>query len=158
MKGDQRIVELLNEILTAELTAINQYFIHAEICEHRGYDSLSKVFKSESIDEMKHAETLIERVLYLEGQPNMSRYSEIKVGSKPEDMLRNDLALEQGAVERLNRGIALCVQIGDNGSREVLEGILRDEERHVDFIETQLALIDQVGIANYLSQQIGAED
>lgn len=157
MKGDPQILDLLNEVLAAELTAINQYFIHSEICEHLGYERLGKVIRAESIDEMKHAEKLIERILYLEGQPNMSRYLDIRVGSKVEDMFRNDLFLEQASVDRLNRGIAHCVRAGDNGSRELLESILGDEERHVDFVETQLAAIDLVGIANYLTQQLGEE-
>ena len=154
MKGDAKVIELLNEVLTAELTAINQYFIHAEMCENFGFDALYKQIRQESIDEMKHAEALIERILFLEGAPNMSRYFEIKVGKQVEEMLKKDLALEKDAIDRLNRGIELCGEKGDNGSKQLLEGILSDEERHHDWIEEQLSLIESVGLQNYLSQQI----
>ena len=154
MKGDAKVLSLLNEVLTAELTAINQYFVHAEICENSGYEVLYKKIREESIDEMRHAEKVIERILYLEGLPNMSRYSEIRVGRKVEEMLANDLKLEKDAVERLNRGIALCAEAGDHGTRDLLQSILDDEEKHVDWIETQIGLIGQIGAANYLSQQV----
>jgi len=157
MKGDPKVIKLLNEALTAELTAINQYFLHAELCENYGYEILYKAIRTESIDEMKHADWLIERILFLDGMPNMSRYFEIKIGSTVDAMFANDLKLEKDAIVRLNKGIALCAQVGDNGSRDLLQKILGDEERHLDFIETQLSLIEQIGMANYLSQQVGAE-
>jgi bacterioferritin len=155
MKGDAKVLELLNDCLTAELTAINQYFIHAEICENLGYSTLYKAIRAESIDEMKHADKLIERILFLEGYPNMSRYFEIRVGKSIEEIFKYDMKLEQDAVARLNKGIGLCAEVGDHGSRDLLQGILHDEERHVDFIETQQSLIEQLGIVNYLSRQMG---
>ncbi|MBD3160940.1 MAG: bacterioferritin [Candidatus Eisenbacteria bacterium] len=154
MKGDDKVIELLNEVLTAELTAINQYFIHAEMCENFGFSALYTQIRQESIDEMKHAEILIERILYLDGMPNMSRYFEIKIGKQVEDMFKKDLALEKDAIDRLNRGIALCSEKGDDGSKQLLENILADEERHYDWIETQLSLIESVGTQNYLSRQV----
>jgi bacterioferritin len=154
MKGDAKVLSLLNEVLTAELTAINQYFVHSEICESYGYTVLYAKIREESIDEMRHAEKLIERILYLEGLPNMSRYSEIRIGRKVEEMLANDLKLEKDAVERLNRGIGLCAEVNDHGTRDLLQVVLTDEERHVDWIESQIEQIDQIGIANYLSQQV----
>jgi bacterioferritin len=154
MKGDPKILELLNECLTAELTAINQYFIHAEICENFGYAALYQAIRAESIDEMKHADKLIERILFLEGYPNMSRYFEIKVGKSIEEIFANDMQLEKAAVGRLNKGIGLCAEVGDHGSRDLLQGILGEEEHHIDFIETQLSLIGQIGVVNYISRQI----
>ena len=158
MKGDPKVLEALNQALTAELTAINQYFIHAEVYENLGYDKLHAHVKRDSIDEMKHAEALIERILFLDGQPNMSRYNEIKVGSKVEDMLANDLALEKDAVAFYNQAVALCAQAGDNGSRDLFQTLLTDEERHLDWLETQLGLIQQIGIGNYLSQHLSGPE
>ncbi len=158
MKGDPKVLELLNESLTAELTAINQYFVHAEICENHGFEALYEAIRAESIEEMRHAEKLIERILFLEGQPNMSRMGEIKIGKKVEEMLASDLKLEKEAVQQLNRAIGVCGELADNGSRELLKSILLDEEKHVSFIETQLALIEKIGLTNYLSQQIGKHD
>jgi bacterioferritin len=154
MKGDAEVIALLNEVLTAELTAINQYFIHHEMCENWRYERLSKRSRAESIEEMKHAEKLIERILYLEGLPNMQRYMKVNVGQNVPEQLQFDLALERDAVDRLNKGIELARAKGDNGSRMLLEEILDDEEEHIDWIESQLDQIQELGLANYLAQQI----
>jgi bacterioferritin len=154
MKGDDAIIELLNDVLTGELTAINQYFLHAKMCDNWGYKRLAEVVRHESIDEMKHAETLVERVLYLEGIPNLQRLSALHVGETVPEQLTNDLALEREALQRLNDGIALAVSKGDNGTRELLADILTDEEHHVDWLETQLSAIETIGLENYLAQQL----
>jgi len=154
MKGDEAIIELLNDVLTGELTAINQYFLHAKMCDNWGYKRLAEIVRHESIDEMKHAETLVERVLYLEGIPNLQRLSALHVGETVPEQFTNDLALEREALQRLNDGIALAVSKGDNGTREMLADILTDEEHHVDWLETQLMAIDALGLENYLSQQL----
>jgi bacterioferritin len=154
MKGDAKVIEFLNEALSEELTAINQYFLHSELCENAGYAALHKRIKRESIDEMKHAEALIERILFLDGTPNMSKYRQINIGAKVDEMLKNDLALEKGAVEMYNRGIKLSGDAGDHGTRDLLQGILKDEEGHLDFIETQLSLIQDLGLPAYLTQQM----
>jgi len=154
MKGDDAIIELLNEVLTGELTAINQYFLHAKMCDNWGYKRLAEVIRHESIDEMKHAEELVERVLYLEGVPNLQRLSALHVGETVPEQFTNDLDLERQALERLNRGIALTVAKGDNGTRELLAEILTDEEEHVDWLETQLDAIAAIGLENYLAQQL----
>ncbi len=151
---DPRILDLLNEVLTAELTAINQYFLHARLCGHWGFGKLEGVIRKESIDEMKHADEVIERVLYLDGLPNLQRLFKINVGENVQECLEADLQLEVTAIDRLNAGIALCVQVGDNGTRELLERILVGEEEHADWIETQLGAIKQVGLPNYLAQQL----
>ena len=154
MRGDSDIIELLNEVLTAELTAINQYFIHAKMCDNWGYDRLASHGRDESIDEMKHAERLIERILYFDGVPNMQRLFPVRVGETVPEQFQVDVALEYGAVERLNRGIALAVEKGDNGTRELLAEILVSEEDHIDWLETQQETIRQIGIENYLAQQL----
>lgn len=154
MKGRDEIVELLNEVLTAELTAINQYFVDAKMAGNWGYERLAKRFREESIDEMKDADELIERILYLEGLPNLQRLGTVRVGETVPEKLHLALDLERAAVTRLNAGIATCVELGDNGSRELLEGILEGEETHADWLESQLELITQVGEALYLSTQI----
>jgi len=154
MKGDAKVIEFLNVALSEELTAINQYFLHSEICENDGYTVLHQHIKRESIDEMKHAEALIERILFLDGSPNMSKYNQINIGHKVQEMLKNDLALEKGAVEMYNRGISLCGEAGDHGTRDLLQKILKDEEGHLDWIETQLSLIEQLGLPTYLSMQM----
>jgi bacterioferritin len=158
MKGDKRIIDILNDVLTAELTAINQYFVHAEMCENWGYGRLQKVIRKHSIGEMKHAEELIERVLFLDGIPNVQKLDKINIGENVPEILKVDLALEMYALPRLNKGIETCRELGDNNSRLLLEEILEDEEEHVDWIEAQLALIDQVGAQNYLAQQIRDEE
>ncbi|HET7747699.1 MAG TPA: bacterioferritin [Vicinamibacteria bacterium] len=154
MKGDADVINLLNDVLTAELTAINQYFIHHELCENWRYERLAKRSREESIEEMKHAEKLIERILYLDGIPNMQRYMKINVGQNVPEQLQFDLALEKDAVARLNQGIELARGKGDNGSRLLLEEILEDEEEHIDWLEAQLQQVQEIGIANYLAQQI----
>jgi len=154
MKGDKKIIEILNDVLTAELTAINQYFVHGEMCENWGYDRLSHAIRKHSIEEMKHAEEVIERILFLEGIPNMQRLGKINIGENVHEQLRLDLGLEMEAVRRLNEGIEACRQADDNNSRHLLEEILEDEEDHIDWIEAQLSLVEQVGIQNYLAQQI----
>ena len=154
MRGDARVIELLNDVLTAELTAINQYFIHAKMCESWGYERLAEYVRHESIDEMKHADQIIDRILFLDGVPNMQRLFPVKVGETVPEQLEVDLALELTALLRLNDGIALCVSMGDNTTRSLLEGILVSEEDHVDWLEAQLELIRQVGEQNYLAQQV----
>ena len=154
MKGHDEIIELLNDVLTAELTAVNQYFLDAKMLLNWGFDRLGGKFRHESIDEMKDADALIERILYLDGMPNVQRLGAIQIGETAVEKLQLALDLEKAAIERLNRGVALCVQLGDNGSRELLEGILIGEEGHADWLETQLEVVRQVGDANYLSQQI----
>lgn len=158
MKGHDQVVTLLNDVLTAELTAINQYFIHARMCENWGYKRLWKKLREESIGEMRHADQLIERILYLDGIPNVQRFGKVSVGQTVPEQLRLDLELERAAVATLNAGIELCRGVGDNGSRELLEGILHGEEEHIDWIEEQMELIRQVGEAHYLAQQIREAD
>ncbi len=157
MKGDAKVIEFLNQALKAELTAINQYFLHSEMCENWGYQRLAKLAKKESIEEMTHAEKLMERILYLDGTPNMTDYFKINVGATVEAQLKNDLQLEYDAVKRLNDGIKLCTSLNDNGSRELAETILVDEEHHIDWIEGQLHAISEMGIQNYLAQQLKEE-
>lgn len=154
MNGDPEIIEFLNEALTAELTAINQYFIHAKMNENWGYKRLAKKLYDESIDEMRDAEKVIERILYLDGVPNLQRYGSVAVGETVPEQFELDLATEVAAVERYNRGIALAVAKGDNGTRELLEGRLVDEEDHLDWIETQMRVVSEIGIENYLAQQL----
>jgi len=154
MKGDARIIEILNEVLTAELTAINQYFVHGEMCENWGFDRLHRIIRKHSIGEMKHAEEVIERVLFLEGVPNVQRLGKVNIGETAQEVLQSDYALELEALPRLQQGIELCRELGDNNSRHLLEEILHDEEEHVDWLEAQLGLIEQVGLQNYLAQQI----
>jgi bacterioferritin len=154
MKGNAKLLEALNEILTGELTGINQYFVHAKMCANWGYKRLAEVNRQESIGEMKHAEELIERILYLEGVPNMQRLEKVRVGETVPEQIKLDHGLEVVAVGRLNKAIALATEVGDNGSRELLEEILVSEEEHIDWLEAQLDLIEQVGVENYLAQQI----
>ena len=154
MKGDAKVIAVLNEVLKAELTAINQYFLHSEMCENWGYYRLAEVTKKESIGEMKHAEILMERILLLEGTPNMSDYFKINIGANVKQQLQSDLQLEYDAVKRLNAGIQTCVAVKDNGSRELLEKILVEEEEHIDYLEAQLHAIDEIGLDTYLAQQL----
>ena len=154
MKGNDEIIELLNEVLTAELTAVNQYFVDAKMIGNWGYERLAAKFREDSIDEMRDADELIERILYLDGMPNLQRLDALRVGETVPEKLRASLDLEREAIERLNRGIAACTERGDNGSRELLEKILAGEEEHADWVETQLELIHQVGEVHYLAQQI----
>lgn len=160
MKGSEKVIAYLNEVLKAELTAISQYFLHAEMMENWGYHKLSELTKKESVDEMKHAEALIERILFLDGMPIMDELFSLRIGQSVRQHLENDLALELEAVARLNRAMATAVGEGDNGSRDLFQSILKDEEEHVDFLEAQLHLIEEISIENYLAQQIaeGEED
>jgi bacterioferritin len=151
------VIEILNECLTAELTAINQYFLHGELCRSWGYNKLYGVQRKNAIEEMKHAEVLMERILYLNGLPNVQRIGNVKIGESVPEQFDLDLALEKNAIERLNAGIQTCRESGDNGSRLLLETILADEERHLDWLEAQLVLIEKVGEQNYLAQQMGTE-
>lgn len=157
MTGHERIIALLNDVLTAELTAINQYFLHARLCEHWGYRRLRKKLREESIGEMRHADRLVERILYLDGMPNMQRLGKVNVGESVPEQLRLDLELEKAAIKALNDGIEACRAHGDAGSRLLLEEILDAEEAHANWIETQLTLIGQVGEAHYLAQQVREE-
>jgi bacterioferritin len=154
MKGNAKLIESLNEILTMELSGINQYFIHSKLCDSWGYERLAAKVREESISEMKHAEQVIDRILHLEGLPNLQKIEKIKIGEKVSDQLKADLDLEIGAISRFNKAIALAVEVGDNGSREMLETMLVSEEEHLQWLESQLELIKQVGEANYLTQQI----
>jgi bacterioferritin len=158
MKGDPKIIALLNEVLKAELTAINQYFLHAEMCENWGYERLAKLIRKESIEEMVHAEKLIERILYLDGTPNMSDYFKINIGATVDQQFKNDLEVEYTAVKRLNDGIPICMAAGDNGSRELVESILQDEEHHIDWLEAQLHAIGEIGLPNYLTEQLKKDE
>ena len=154
MKGDPAIIEALNEVLTAELTAINQYFIHHKMCENWGYERLAKKKREESVEEMKHEDVVIGRILFFDGIPNMQRLSPIRIGENPVEQYKLDLAVETEAVDRLNKAIALCREKADNGSRELLEDILVNEEESVDWLEAQLHIIDAIGKENYLAEQI----
>ncbi|MCU0291788.1 MAG: bacterioferritin [Thermoanaerobaculaceae bacterium] len=154
MKGHERIIDTLNELLSDELTAINQYIVHSEMCDNWGYARLHDRIEKRAIDEMKHAEKLIGRILYLEGRPVVSRLREIHIGADVEAQLRSDYAAEQGAVTAYNAAIRLAVELADNGTRELLEGILGDEEAHIDWIEAQLDQIGQMGIGVFLAQQV----
>lgn len=158
MKGDPKVIAVLSEVLKAELTAINQYFLHAEMCENWGYQRMAKHTRKESIEEMTHAEKLMERILLLDGTPNMSDYFKINIGVNLKDQLKNDLDLEYAAVKRLNDGIKTCVAVGDNGSRDLLEKILTDEELHIDWLEGQLFAIGERGYENYLAQQLHGDE
>jgi len=154
MKGKPEVLAVLAEMLKEELGAISQYILHAEMCSNWGYKRLYGLIKKESINEMKHAEELTERILFLEGTPNLGELPKLNIGKDVKQQLQNDLALEKNAVADYNRAIATCRKAGDNASADLLEEILHDEEEHVDFIEAQLDLIEQVGLANYLAQQL----
>ena len=154
MRGSEVIVELLNEVLTAELTAVNQYFVDAKMCENWGFARLAAHIRADSLDEMRDAEMLIERILYLEGLPNLQRLGTVRVGETVPEKLTLALEVEREAVARLARGIALCTENDDHGSRELLEKILAGEEEHADWLETQLELVHRIGEANYLAQQV----
>ena len=154
MQGDAEIIEVLNEVLTAELTAVNQYFLHGKLCGNWGTPGSPSIRRHESIDEMKHAERITDRIIYLEGFPNYQRYFPLRIGETVPEQFEADLALEAEAIERLNRGIELAVAKSDNGTRELLADILVGEEEHVDWLETQLETIRQIGLENYLAQQL----
>lgn len=157
MQGNPTVIDLLNAVLTAELTAINQYFIHAKMCRNWGYERIASRVKKESIDEMKHADELIERILFLDGVPNLQKLHKVHVGETVAEQFKLDLALEYEALKRLNDGIKACRDAGDHGSEELLRKILVSEEEHVDWLESQTTLIDQLGVQNYLAQQVREE-
>jgi bacterioferritin len=157
MKGDAKVIALLNDVLVNELTAINQYFLHARLCENWGYERLWKKVRAESIDEMQHADKVIQRILYLDGLPNLQKLGKLEIGETVLEQLQSDLALEKRAIPVLNAGVEFCRGKGDNGTAELLEEILVDEEEHADWLEAQLTLVEQVGIQNYLAQQVKAE-
>jgi bacterioferritin len=154
MKGKDQILTLLNDVLTHELTSINEYFLHARMCENWGYERLWKKVRDESIEEMRHADRLIDRILFLEGVPNVQRLGKVNVGQTVPEQLQLDLELERKAIAMLNEGIELCRSLGDDGSRELLEGILGSEEEHASWLEAQATLLRQVGETGYLAQQI----
>jgi len=154
MRGNQTVIAALNRALKEELTAINQYFMHAEMCENWGYKKLSGFIKKQSIDEMKHAEALVERILFLDGAPQMAELLPLSIGQNVKQQVENDLKLEIGAVAMYNDAIKQAVEAADNGSRDLFLRLLKDEEDHVDWLETQLAQIGQLGLENYLSQQL----
>jgi bacterioferritin len=154
VKGDPKVIALLNEVLTGELTAINQYFLHSRMCDNWGYRHLAEKIRKESIDEMKHADLLIERVLFLDGLPNLQKLGKLTIGTSVVEMLQNDLGVENTAIPLLNSGIQLCRDAGDNGSEDLLTRILVSEEDHVDWLEAQLELVKQLGPQNYHAQQI----
>ena len=157
MKGDAKVIESLNRLLTIELTAINQYFVQAKMLRNWGYQVLAKKMWEESMGEMKHADKIIERILFLEGVPNIARYDVIRVGTTVPEMLKNDLTLEAGGVKTYNEAIDLCLRAKDGGTRDLLEGILKSSEDHVDWLETQLGLIKQLGLEAYLAEKMGEE-
>ncbi len=157
MKGDPKIIDVLNAGLTIELTAINQYFCQAKMCKNWGFNKLGAKHYEESIGEMKHAEKLIDRILFLEGVPEIARYDVIRVGTNVKEQFEHDLALEMKGVKAYNDAIALAVQLKDTGTRDLLDGILVESEEHVDWLETQLGLINEVGLQLYLQHQIGEE-
>jgi len=154
MKGNEEILDLLNQLLTNELTAINQYFIHAKMCENWGYERLAHKLRDESIDEMKHADLVISRILFLEGVPNLQRYHKLRVGETVKEQLESDLQVEYSAISFLNQGIVAARNANDNATEDLMTRILVSEEEHTDWIETQLELIRQVGEQNYLAQQM----
>jgi len=155
MQGTPEVLEALNQALTVELTAINQYFCQAKMCMNWGYLQLGKKHYEESMGEMKHAEKLIDRILFLDGVPEIARYDTIRVGTDVKEQFQNDLKLEMSGVNHYNQAIDLCIRVKDGGSRELLETILTESEEHVDWLEQQLHLIDQVGLPNYLQAQMG---
>jgi bacterioferritin len=158
MQGDPQVIEMLNRALTIELTAINQYFIQAKMCQNWGFKKLGAKHYSESIGEMKHAEMLIDRILFLEGVPEIARYDVIRAGNDVKDQFQVDLELETNGVKTYNEAVALFAQKNDTGSRDLAERILVDSEEHVDWLETQLNIIDQIGIERYLAEQLGEDD
>jgi bacterioferritin len=158
MRGNDQILKYLNECLKAELTAINQYFLHSKMCQNWGYKRLAEYNRKESVEEMKHAEDLMDRILFLDGTPNMADLFPIRIGQDVRQQFENDMALEMDAIPRLNEAIALAREVGDNASRALFEKILVDEEEHVDYIEAQMHIINEIGLGNYLAQHIHEGD
>jgi bacterioferritin len=157
MKGDQKIIEMLNKALTLELSAINQYFLQARMCDNWGYVKLGAHHYAESIDEMKHADELIKRILFLEGTPNITKYGPIRIGADVKAQLENDVLTESEAIKAYNEGIQACIEAKDSGSREILEILLKGSEESLDWIETQLNILKNIGLDNYLSEQLAVE-
>ena len=157
MTGSPKVIDMLNEALKEELTAINQYFLHAEMCENWHYDKLGSYIKKQSIDEMKHAEALIERILFLDGTPNLTELLRLTIGKNVRAQLEGDLKLEVAAVAMYNKAVELARAESDNASRELFERLLRDEEEHVDWLEAQVYQINEIGYERYLSQQISSQ-
>jgi bacterioferritin len=155
MKGDVKVIETLNHLLADELTAISQYMVHAGMCANWGYEKLHEAIEKRAIEEMKHAEMHIDRILFLEGQPVVNKLNPMAIGDSVEVQLRNDHQSELGAIKAYNAAIRLAVDLADNGTRDMLESILKDEERHIDWLEAQLDQIGQMGIQNYLVEQLG---
>jgi bacterioferritin len=155
MKGNKRIIERLNALLADELTAINQYMVQSEMCANWGYEKLHKAIEKRAIDEMKHAEKLIGRIIFLEGSPTVTKLNKIEIGADVKTQHENDQKAEEGAIQAYNADIKLAVEVGDNGTRELLESILKDEEEHIDWIEAQLDQIKQMGMQSYLVEQLG---
>jgi bacterioferritin len=155
MKGNEKVIATLNAFLADELTAINQYIVHSEMCDNWGYGKLHDAVEKRAIDEMKHAEKLIARILFLEGSPTVSKLNEINVGATVDLQIKNDRGAESGAIKAYNDGIRLCLELGDNGTRELIDANLRDEEAHIDWLEAQLDQISQMGLQNYLLSQTG---
>ena len=154
MKGNEKIIAVLNDFLADELTAISQYMVHSEMCANWGYDKLHEAVEKRAVGEMKHAEKLIARILFLEGQPLVSNLNKMEIGATVEAQLKYDLAAEAGAIQAYNDGIRLCIELGDSGSRELIEDNLEDEEEHLDWLETQLDQINQMSLQNYLLAQV----
>lgn len=154
MKGDIRIIEALNDVLCGELTAINQYFLHGRMCRNWGYTKLGDTIYSHSIGEMKHASEVTDRILFLEGVPNLQKLGKLQIGETVVEQLESDLGLEQDAISRLRKAVTLCTELSDFASKDLLETILKDEEQHVDWLETQLHLVKSIGLENYLSHQL----
>jgi bacterioferritin len=154
MKGNEKIIAVLNDFLADELTAINQYMVHSEMCANWGYDKLHETIEKRAIGEMKHAEKLLGRILFLEGQPTVNNLKKINIGANVEIQLRHDLEAEAEAIKAYNDGIRLCMELGDHGSRELIEDNLEDEEEHLDWLEAQLDQINQMGLQNYLLAQV----
>jgi bacterioferritin len=150
MKGNEQIIGILNDFLSDELTAVNQYIVHSEMCDNWGYGKLHSAVEKRAIEEMKHAEKIIARILFLEGLPMVSNLKQMNIGATVDAQLKNDLAAEAGAIQAYNDGIRLCLEVGDNGTRELIDSNLKDEEAHLDWLEAQLDQIDQMGLQNYL--------
>ncbi len=154
MKSEAKVIEALNEVLVGELTAINQYFLHGKMCKNWGYTKLGEIIYSHSIGEMKHAAEITDRILFLEGVPNMQRLGKLNIGENVVEQLESDLKLEENALVCLRRGISICMEYSDHATKDLFEKILVDEEQHVDWLETQLHLIKSIGLDNYLTRQI----
>ena len=156
MQGDERVIEVLNEVLTNELTATNQYYLHFAMQKNWGFTKLAQHTYDESIDEMKHADQLIHRILFLEGHPNLQRLGSVRIGERVREQFEADMAIEVAAIDTLRRGIEVCKEAGDTVTRLLLEGILSSEEEHIDYLETQLSLMDTLGDQDYLALQVGS--